>query len=396
MKKNFEFYGGISEEVLCNYLNRAVTISCEPGHELSPIKTPEVRSFILNTGAKYICRAATRWIPAASDYATYPDQKAFIEWVHKDDPDVIFEACIFECVTDQVGEIPVPAWVFEAFGLESEERCFSIDAMRFPDGTFTNQWGQGTAVPDMTQIETQMFFFYRACEYINLGYEGLHMGQIHLIGKNDEGWVCWTRVLDLVREYAKTHARRAFVLINAHTPGMLDANGKLMFDFHMFPIRPVADDSQPPHFPTEDDPQRATLNVNHRSGIFGRSLGGLTHSGWETDTLPYCVELDNYFDDLPERLHVPRPDLSTCWGMDEINWFAHQPAWYREEFLRYAYAWVRDVAPGKCYFAMPGQRVIRLRNEQGEIICKLYRAYDQSTHPEGFGDESVIKDIWSE
>ena len=394
MSRNYHFYGGISEEVLCNYLDRAVTVSCEPRHELSREKTPEVKAFILNIGAKYICRAATRWAPAPGDYATYPEQKAFIDWVHEDDPDVVFEACVFECVTRHVGEIPIPAWVFEAFGLAPEERTFSMDAMRFPDGQYLDQWGQGTIVPDMTRLETQLFFYYRACEYINIGYEGLHMGQVGLIGKNDEGWVCWTRVLRLVRDYAKTHARRAFVLINAHTRGMVDADGKLMFDFHMFPLRPVADGSQPPHFPTEDDPQRATLTVDHKWGMYGKSLGGLTHSGWETDTLPYCVELDNYYDDPDDQLHVPRPDRANCWGMDEINWFAHQPAWYRAAFLHYAYDWVRNVAPGKCYLAMPGQRVIRLRNPEGRIINDLYRACDKSLHPLGFGDESVIKEIW--
>ncbi len=396
MNNDYRFYGKITEEVLCNYLRRAVTISCEPGHELHPTETPEVRSFILNTGAKYICRAATRWRPSMNDYATYEGQAAFIDSVHAVDPDVVFEACIFECVGPEVETIPVPAWVFEAFGIAPELRNFNVDAMRFPNDLYRDQWGPGTIVPDMTRIETQMFFYYRACKYIDIGFEGLHMGQIHLIGKNDEGWVCWTRVLTMVRAYAKEHARRAFVLINAHTPGMLDSNGKLMFDFHMFPSRPVADDSQEPHFPSEDNPQRAVLDVHHRSGIYGRSLGGMTHSGWETDTLPYCVELDNFGDDLPERLNVPRPDLSTCWGMDEINWFAHQPARYRAEFLRYAYAWVRDVAPGKCFFAMPGQRVIRLRNRQGDIINRLYRAYDKTTHPDGFGDENVIKEIWSE
>ena len=38
-----------------------------------------------------------------------------------------------------------------------------------------------------------------------------------------------------------------------------------------------------------------------------------------------------------------------------------------------------------------------IHNIRGDsLINKLYRAYDKSTHPEGFGDESVIKDIWSD
>ena len=70
MMRSYEFYGGISEDVLCNYLHRSITISCEPGNELHPIKTAHVQKFILNVGAKYICRAATRWRPGLDDYAT--------------------------------------------------------------------------------------------------------------------------------------------------------------------------------------------------------------------------------------------------------------------------------------------------------------------------------------
>lgn len=393
MSYDYQFHGAVSEEVLCNYLRRSITISCGP--DLHPERTSYVHKFILNIGAKYICRAATHWRPGADNLAAYAGQKAFIDQLHKVDPDVVFEACIFECVGPEVEQLPVPAWVFEAFVLAAEQRNFSIDAMRFADDRYRNMWGEGTTVPDMTQLETQMFFYYRACEYINAGFEALHMGQIHLIGKVDEGWKCWTRVLKMIRAYAKQHARRAFVFINAHTPGMLDADGKLMFDFHMYPLRPVSDASQQAHFPTEDNPQRALLDPNNPRGIYGKSLGGMTHSGWATDTLPYCVEIDNYGDNL-DMLHKPVVDCYECWGMDEINWFAHQPAWYRAEFLQYAYDWVRDVAPGKCFLAMPGERCIRLRDEQGNIINTLYSAFDKTRHPNGFGDESVIKDIWGE
>lgn len=392
MSYDYKFYGAVSEEVLCNYLRRSITISCGP--EMHPERTAYLQDFILNIGAKYICRAATHWRPGTDNLAAYAGQRAFIDKLHEVDPDVVFEACIFECVGPEVEQLAVPAWVFEAFGLQVEDRNFSIDAMRFSDDRYRNMWGEGTTVPDMTKLETQMFFYYRACEYINAGFEALHMGQIHLIGQVDEGWVCWTRVLDRVRAYAKTHARRAFVFINAHTPGMLDANGKLMFDFHMYPLRPVSDASQQAHFPTEDNPQRALLDANNPRGIYGKSLGGMTHSGWETDTLPYCVEIDNYGDNL-DMLHKPVVDCYECWGMDEINWFAHQPAWYRAEFLQYAYDWVRDVAPGKCFLAMPGERCIRLRDEQGNIINRLYSAFDPARHPNGFGDENVIKEIWS-
>ena len=54
MAYDYHFHGAISEQVLCNYLRRSITISCEPGHELHPVTAAHVKSFILNIGAKYI------------------------------------------------------------------------------------------------------------------------------------------------------------------------------------------------------------------------------------------------------------------------------------------------------------------------------------------------------
>ncbi|MBR4867524.1 MAG: dockerin type I repeat-containing protein, partial [Clostridia bacterium] len=85
---NFEFEGSVSYEVLCNYLSRATTISQESGGAL---KGDHVVDFILDTGAKYICRAATCWWVSTADYATYPQQKDLIDKVHAVDPDVVFE-----------------------------------------------------------------------------------------------------------------------------------------------------------------------------------------------------------------------------------------------------------------------------------------------------------------
>jgi hypothetical protein len=390
----YEFEYEISQEVLCNYLARAVTISPEGNNVLNPKTSTHIKKFILNTGAKYICRAATCWSPHPGDYGTHAGQKAFIEDVHKDDPYVVFEACIFECISTAVNEIPIPAYVFEAFGLPVEERNFSFDAMRFADGTYLNQWGNNTAVPDITRQETMMFLYHRAVAYIDMGYEGLHMGQVHLIGHNDKGWKQWTQLLAMIREYAYANARRGFVFINAHTHGIIGDDDVLLFDFHMYPSRPMAAGREA-HFPTESSPQYAEFKVGHSDSIYGKSLGGLTYSGWECDTLPYLVELDNYGDDL-SILHQPKPNDMRTWGMDEITWFANQPDWYRKEFLEYAYDWVTNEAPGIGFFAMPGQRVARIyADETGKNITSyLYMGYDPKNHKSGNGDELIIKKIW--
>lgn len=390
--ERYEFQDTVSKDVLCNYLARAVTISLEGNFAPNGTNSKHIEKFILNTGTKYICRAATCWSPSKADYNTHNGQKIFIQTVHKSDPYVVFEACVFECVSTAVNDIPIPAEVFEAFGLPVENRNFSFDAMCFPDGSYKNQWGANTSVPDITQQETMLFLYHRATKYIDLGYEGLHMGQIHLIGRDDHGWEKWTELLSMIREYAEDHARRGFVFINAHTHGIVGADGVLLFDFHMYPSRPMAVGTEA-HFPTEDNPQEAEFALNHSDSIYGKSLGGETYSGWECDSLPYLVELDNYGDDAA-NLHVPRPADMRTWGMDEITWYANQPADYREEFLEYAYSWVKDEAPGDGFFAMPGQRVARIYDENNNVVQWQYYAYDPKNHKNGNGDEAFIKEIW--
>jgi hypothetical protein len=82
------------------------------------------------------------------------------------------------------------------------------------------------------------------------------------------------------------------------------------------------------------------------------------------------------------------------WGMDEITWYANQPARYRAEFLEYAYDWVMNVAKGDGFFAMPGQRVARLYDENNNVTQWQYYAYKKANHPNGCDDELVIKEIW--
>ena len=388
---NFTFRDTISKEVLCNYLSRAVTMA---GGPLSPKQTPYVADFILDVGAKYICRATHCWRPSIDDYATYPDQKRFIEQLHEKDPEVVFEACIFENVTREVETIPIPPYVFEEFGLPVENRCFSLEKLLFPNGFLWELIGKEAGVPDITQTETQMFFYYRACEYMKLGYEALHLGQIEWIGYHDPDRVAYTAVLSRIRAFAKHHARRGFVILNCHTHGDIGSDGRLLFDFHMFPSRPKAVGSEP-HPPTADNPQRCILEHDHLDSIYGKSLGGRTYSGWECDSLPYLVELDNYGNN-PAIRNQPNPDLIESWGMDEITWFANQPDHYRAEFLRYAYEWMQDCAKGDGYFAMPCQRIAELYNKQGEIVSYQYRAYFPDAIEGGTGDQAVIRQLWKE
>src|SRR5690606_39745108 len=88
--------------------------------------------------------------------------------------------------------------------------------------------------------------------------------------------------------------------------------------------------------------------------IYKLSKGVVTPSGWECAHLPYLVEVDNY--GISPKPGVPGQEWFV-WGYDEISWFALQPENYRNQWLQYAWNWVREHDPNG-YLQMPGSRVV--------------------------------------
>ena len=109
------------------------------------------------------------------------------------------------------------------------------------------------------------------------------------------------------------------VLCDAHVPsGGLVRDGRLLLDFHSFPLRIME---------VPDRPQEAILKVGFSDGIYGRSKGGLTFSGWKCEHLPYLVEIDNW--GASRQPGKAKAGGIWVWGYDEITWFAHQSKQYR-------------------------------------------------------------------
>ncbi len=105
------------------------------------------------------------------------------------------------------------------------------------DGKLVRHWGR-SSVPDVTRLETQLWFYYLAGAYINLGCEALHLGQVRLMGMADPDLREWSRLIARIRTYAKTHARRHLVLLDAHVPtGGMIVDGVSLLDFNSFPMR---------------------------------------------------------------------------------------------------------------------------------------------------------------
>ncbi len=378
MKPNYAFDGAISREALENHLARANTFA----EWLSGIGSPEDNLRLLaQGGVKFAGRSIYRWGHESVLDAVLATARPLAEEAHRRDPDLILQAAIFEAVTPDIEKVPVPEWLFAEFGLPAETRNFRYAEMLYPAGSWeTDHWGPGSSVPDMSRLETRMWFVYAAVRYFEIGVEAIHFGQVELMDHRDPDHRHWADMLARVRRRAAKGARRHFVLCDAHVPsGGLFYDGRLLFDFHSFPLRLEE---------VPDKPEEAVFLMGHLDSIYGRSRGGLTPSGWRCEHLPYLVEFDNF-----ELSGHPGENTGRhwIWGYDEISWFAHQPADYRRRWLRYAWDWVRSHDPNG-YLQMPGSRMI---GPPARGLNWYWANHPSPAVPGGFGDEDAIREIWA-
>ncbi|MBN2136500.1 MAG: hypothetical protein JW720_01705 [Sedimentisphaerales bacterium] len=383
-QRDYAFDGNISRNVLENYLSRSITF-CEllnPRRVETELKgnTQDNIRFLTNTGAKLIGRSVYMWGNESRFDSLIQKAADVVKKVHAADPDIVLQAAAFEIVTERVAELEVPKWVFDEFGLEFEKRAFDYDAMLYDNGHRVNQWRRGSSVPDMSKLETRMWFFYLVARYIDVGVEAIHFGQVEIMDDKDPDHAAWLDLMKRVRAYAKQNARRHFLLCDAHVPGGgIVHNGKLMFDFHSFPLR--IDE-------VVEDPQKGILKVGYLDSLFCRSKGGITPSGWSCDSLPYIVELDNFGSSRRPGQNI---GMHYIWGYDEICWFAHQPKDYRNYWLQYAWDWIRKTDKNG-YLQMPGSRTLA---DPVDGFRWYWAQKPSKLVPNGFDQEDTIKRIWA-
>lgn len=382
VSEKYQFEVIISRDVLENYLSRSITMMellTGRGNVDDNIRMMKY------CGVKFAGRSIHLWGGESSLERKIAKAKEIVPKVRNSDNEIILQAGIFEIVTRQVSSIPVPGWVFEEFGLSAEKRVFNYEAMLFPDGRYVNHWREGSSVPDMTQLETRMWFFYLAARYIDVGCEAIHFGQVALIGYTDVGYAHWWDMLSRVRSYARKNARRGMVLCDAHTPrgGPRLEDKRVVFDFHSFPLRIEE---------VVDRPEEGILKMGHYDSLYGRSNGGITPSGWRCEHLPYLVELDNFGRSGKEGQVFGNHWI---WGYDEIGWFARQEESYRNEWLKYAWKWVREHDPNG-FLQMPGSRCVAypVIKPDGQKVSWYFANASSPATPDGFGQEETIRKIW--
>ena len=402
-QRDYHFDGTISRKVLENYLSRAITMSGLYGRK---DEWQESARMLKNIGAKFIGRSIFVW-GGRIDNAHFEAGRQMAEMIHSVDPQIILQAGIFEIITTNVNDITIPQWVLAEFEQPAQPRNFRYKEMLSRQGRFVNLWSQGASVPDISRMETQMWYFYLAASYINAGIEAIHIGQIKLIAACDTNYIHTYQLLSRIRLYASKNARRHLVLFDSHVSSGIDCYGlgndspdsslgaaigdKLLFDFHALPLRIKE---------ITDKPQKAKLQVGHLDSIYKRSRGGVTPSGWKCDHLPFLVEFDNWGSSgMPGQSVIGKvdhpggvADVFWIWGYDEITWFAHQSESQRNAWLHYAWKWLRKTDPAG-FLQMPGRR--GFTNPINGV--GTYRANTKSAAcPQGFNQEQTIKAIWTQ
>jgi hypothetical protein len=281
--------------------------------------------------------------------------------------------------------VTIPAWVFEEFDLPVENRTFDYARMIDPNGKLVDHWGEGASVPDITQLETQFFFYYMARNYLDIGVEAIHFGQVYLMAMNDrdQDYAAWDSLLTRIRAAALTHARRGTVIIDGHLPMevgyILKVGDRLLFDFVSFPLRPTETILQNGH---------VRLLMLNPFAIYGKTGGGITPSGNHVQRSQYLVEFDNYgVSDHPGELGLFDGFI---WGYDEISWFASRDESQRNAFLVYAYDWIEE-HDQYGNVQMPGSRVSHL--PMGERV--QFRANIITNCPGCGNIEDTIRQLWT-
>lgn len=387
----YYFDGSMPREVLERYLDRSVTagyflVPGTPEGYAFPYREDDIR-MLRNLGAKFVGRAIYRWSEESrlADPAFLESAKTLVRRMHAYDPEMIFQGCLFEHVSRDVDRLPIPAWVFEAFGLPVEPRNFDSAAMvKRLDPKAEVRWGGGGGgVPMIHNLETRLWFYFLAKSYIDIGCEALHLGQVELIGADDPDKTQYAAFLQKVRDYARLHARRHYVLLDGHTPkGGFVKEGVSLLDFNSFPLRIKE---------VVGRPMEGILEIGHNDALYGRSQGAVSPSGWKAESLPYLVEFDNF--GLSKQPGVANPADHFCWGYDDITWFARQEESYRNRWLRYAFHWLRKNDPNG-HLQMCVIRMI-YGPEAGRTLGSYFANTKSEACPVGYSQEETIKEIWN-
>jgi len=385
-----DFNGPVSRAVLDAYLSRAVTMSdlLRPDSFFADYGFYGVFArqldFIAAVRPLFIGRAMLVWAMESMFTAHMSGIEDRVAHIHAIDDRIIVQGAIFEAVSTEVETISIPAFVFEAFGLTPESRPFSYAAMLFADQK--DQFGPGISVPDISQLETRLWYYYVAVCFIDAGLEAIHLGQLDWVSEDDADKADTADLIARIRGYAETYARRGWVLLDAHTHG-LKRGSDLLLDFHSSPLRLYLSDAASTG--VDISPQWPPPTSTASTSIYGRSLGGRNPGGWTTNANPYLVEFDHGYSQGSVDQNTGPEFIE---GLDEITWLSVQSTTDQSTILQYLQTRVQQIdAAG--HLQPAAMRPI-WTNHVEQADTWYFACAPDNDFPWGADQEAVIAALW--
>lgn len=331
------------------------------------------REFLRHTSAKFIHWADLGWVRryTTDDWLTLT---AAVDAVHSTEwgADVLFECGIMEAIGRQATDTAlIPKWfltVLTETGIQQQrtpgpkgphyfsyEAMFDRNAEDWPKH-FVGLWHADPvheqSVPDLTMLETQIYYAYLIAEYIDAGFEGVMFGQTMLTGRRDHDNKALHSICRFARRWAEARGYRNAVTLTSHViypadyPKSPEDKARPLFTHLTWPTRMSCTDKTP--FGMRLGPDEKTEGLRQGGEEIVRLLQ-LPHD------LPILLEIDNYGP-------TDGPSAVCDEGYDEITAYASRPPERRGEFLKHYYfesrKWRNREGRARVHFAPSGYRCL--------------------------------------
>jgi hypothetical protein len=312
---------------------------------------------------------------------------------------MILECGIMEAIyPSQADNQRIPDWylhVLQDLGIQ-QKRSFGPNGPQYfcyesmfdrnaPDWPWVDIWGSGSGAPDITMLETLLWYSWLAAEYIDAGFEGIMWGQIMLTGTRDYDHAASYGLCEFSRQWANARGYRRAMTLTSHVNRTWN-----------YPTN-----SSNPVFTHLTWPTRMRYTTNAGFGMqfgIGVPASPPQQGGQEIEAilqlpgdLPILLEIDNY---------GPGEKWVCDQGWDEITAFARKPAADRRAFLdHYYYAmrnWTNSAGNNRIHFALPSLRPLNVATSLGVdtnnvpfSALGLYEPYREVG-----GDEDKIRELF--
>lgn len=259
----------------------------------------------------------------------------------------VIQGTIFENIDDAVSGVPIPADVINAFKTTvGFDNAYYLDGSGLPKVINFNPsrlrkiptsvpWPNS---PDITRIESKMWFYYLSKMYIDFGYKSIHLGQMTNWAEYDPSYIHTTIILNKIRAYAQS--KNTFVLLSEENKkaAKFPGTNTFMYDFDSRPLFPreisnpsVCGEYNCTNTPTNYLPGTPCSNETFPAVIdqcimtgAGNSSGISPLSGCSLPFQPFST----YFDFGKGMFDDTHPPSAGCngfhgvWGWDDARWFA--------------------------------------------------------------------------